>query len=183
MQPSDGTHRRRLLARGGAAALLSIAGGTAGLLSLGGCGFELRRAPVLRFRTLQLTGFRPDSPLAAELRRAVDATPATRVVDSAAQAQVVLQAQIDAREKSVVATTASALVREVQLRARLIYSLRTPDGRQLAPPVELLLSRDMSYNERDALAKEEEEGVLYRAMQSDLVAQVLRRLAALPPLG
>ena len=167
--------RRRLLVQGGAAAGLAAA--------LAGCGFELRRAPVLRFRTLRLAGFRPDSPLAAELRRAVDATPGTRTVDAAAQAQVVLQALVDAREKVVVATTASALVREVQLRARLGYALRTPDGRELAAAVELLLTRDMSYSERDALAKEEEEAFLYRAMQSDIVAQVMRRLAALPPLG
>jgi len=167
--------RRLLLMRGGGAAA-----GLAGLFGAG-CGFELRRAPVLRFRTLQLRGFRADSPLAAELRRAVEATPATRVVDSAAQAQVVLEARLDAREKVVVATTAAALVREVQLRTRLAYALRTPDGRELAPPVELLLTRDMSYNERDALAKEEEEAFLYRAMQGDIVAQVLRRLAALAP--
>ncbi len=171
--------RRRLLRHGSA---LAAAVSAPGLL-LGGCGFELRRAPVLRFRTLQLAGFRPDSPLAAELRRTIDASPTTRVVDSAAQAQVVLQAQLDTREKGVVATTAAALVREVQLRARLVYSLRTPNDRLLAPPVELLLTRDMSYNERDALAKEEEEGFLYRAMQSDLVAQVMRRLAALPAPG
>jgi LPS-assembly lipoprotein len=171
--------RRRLCMQRIAAAGMT---GLAGLLA-GGCGFELRRAPVLRFRGLQLAGFRADSPLAIELRQAVDATPATRVVESAAQAQVVIEAQLDAREKSVVASTAAALVREVQLRARLIYTLRTPGGRVLAPAVELRLTRDMSYDERNALAKEEEEAFLYRAMQSDIVAQVMRRLAALPPLS
>ena len=145
-----------------------------------GCGFELRRAPVLRFRTIKLAGFRPGSPLAEELSRSIAATQTTRVVESTAQAEVVLEAQLDVREKGVVATTASALVREVQLRARFNYALRTPDGRELAAPVEMRLLRDMSYNERDALAKEEEEGFLYRAMQADIAVQVLRRLAALP---
>ena len=147
---------------------------------LAGCGFELRRAPTLRFRTIRLTGFRPGSPLAEELMRNIAASQTTRVVESAAQAEVVLEALLDAREKGVVATTASALVREVQLRARFNYVLRASDGRELAVPVEMRLLRDMSYNERDALAKEEEEGFLYRAMQADIVAQVMRRLAALP---
>ena len=40
----------------------------------------------------------------------------------------------------------------------------------------------MSYNETAALAKEQEEAALYRAMQSDIVAQVMRRLAAVPAL-
>ena len=36
----------------------------------------------------------------------------------------------------------------------------------------------MSYTESAALGKEQEEATLYRAMQTDIVAQVLRRLAA-----
>jgi LPS-assembly lipoprotein len=36
----------------------------------------------------------------------------------------------------------------------------------------------MSYSESVALAKEQEEAALFRAMQSDIVAQVMRRLAA-----
>jgi len=37
----------------------------------------------------------------------------------------------------------------------------------------------MTYSEGVALAKEQEEAMLFRAMQSDIVAQVMRRLAAL----
>ena len=40
----------------------------------------------------------------------------------------------------------------------------------------------MSYNESNALAKEQEETMLYRSMQSDIVEQVMRQLAAVPPL-
>ena len=42
--------------------------GLIGAAALAGCGFELRRAPELRFRTLALAGFGPKSPLAEELR-------------------------------------------------------------------------------------------------------------------
>ena len=69
-------------------------------------------------------------------------------------------------------------MREVQLRVRLGFRLRTPAGRELIAPAEILLARDMSYNESAALAKEHEESLLYRAMQSDIVSQVMRRLAA-----
>jgi len=48
----------------------------------------------------------------------------------------------------------------------------------LIAPDELLLKRDLSYTETAALAKELEEAELYREMQSDVVALVLRRLAA-----
>jgi LPS-assembly lipoprotein len=152
----------------------------AGLAGLAGCGFELRRAPELHFRTLALRGFAARSPLADELRTNINASKTTVVVDSAAQAQVVLEAIADAREKSVVASTSAGQVRELQLRARLNFRLRTPAGKELIPATEILLSRDMSYSETTALAKEQEETFLYRAMQSDIVAQVMRRLAAVP---
>jgi LPS-assembly lipoprotein len=160
---------RRLLLASGAAALA-------------GCGFELRRAPELRFRTIQLLGFKPRSPLAEELRRNIDSSKTTLVVESAAQAQVQLEALTDARERSVVASTAAGQVRELQLRARLNFRVRTPSGKELIPATEILLSRDMSYSETVALAKEQEEALLFRAMQSDIVSQVMRRLAALQSL-
>ena len=51
-------------------------------------------------------------------------------------------------------------------------------GKELIAPTEILQSRDMSYTESAALAKEQEEAALYRAMQTDIVSQVLRRLAS-----
>ena len=73
-------------------------------------------------------------------------------------------------------------MRELQLRARLRFRLLRRDGSELIAPTEIVLTRDMSYSETAALAKEQEEALLYRAMQSDIVAQVLRRLAAVPAL-
>lgn len=156
--------------------------GALGAAALAGCGFELRRAPELRFRSIALAGFKPKSMLADELRRQIGTSTTTVVVDSPAQAQVVLEALTDAREKSVVASTAFGQVRELQLRSRFGFRLRTPAGRELIPATEILLSRDMSYSESAALAKEQEEEALYRSMQNDIAAQVLRRLASVPAL-
>ena len=149
-------------------------------VGLAGCGFELRRAPEFRFRTLQLTGFGPRSPLAAELRAAIDSGTTTKVVDGAAQAQVVLEALTDAREKSVVASSAVGQVTEFQLRARFRFRLRSVAGKDLIAPTEIVQSRDLSYTESATLGKEQEEASLYRAMQTDIVAQVMRRLASVP---
>ena len=150
--------------------------------ALAGCGFELKRAPELRFNTVQLTGFRPRSALAEELRISINASKSTQVVDSVSQAQVIFEAINEAREKSVVASTAAAQVREMQLRTRLNFRLRTVAGKELIPATEILLNRDMSYSESAALAKEHEELLLYRAMQSDIVRQVMRRLASVQVL-
>jgi LPS-assembly lipoprotein len=42
----------------------------------------------------------------------------------------------------------------------------------------LELTRDVSFNDADVLAKESEEQLLYRDMQTDMVQQIMRRLAA-----
>ncbi|MED5621525.1 LPS-assembly lipoprotein LptE [Ideonella sp. BN130291] len=130
----------------------------------------------MSFHSIALKGFERRSPLADELRRSL--ADVAKVTDDAAQAEVVLEALTDTREKSVVASTAAGQVRELQLRVRFRFRLTTPGGRELLPPDELVLSRDMSYNETNALAKEQEENLLYRAMQSDIVNQVMRRVSA-----
>jgi LPS-assembly lipoprotein len=156
-------------------ALLATAAGSA-LATLAGCGFELRRPARLPFSSIALSGFAPRSPLADELRRQLQQQ--VRVLPAPDKADIVLQALDDSREKSVVASTSAAQVREFQLRLKFNFRATTPAGRLLIPRVELLLSRDLSYTEVQALAKESEEVELYREMQADVVAQVLRRLAA-----
>lgn len=147
----------------------------AAAVPLAGCGFALRRVPDLPFQRIALIGFPTRSPLAEELQRQLSAK--VKVVATPAEAEVVLRALTDVREKSVVASTAAAQVREYQLRVRLEFELTTPGGRELIPATELLLTRDMSFSETFALAKEQEEAQLYRAMQGDIVGQVMRRLA------
>lgn len=162
------TTRRHLLI----AAALPLAGPFAG------CGFELRRAPELKFRAIQLANFKRRSPLADELRMNINASTTTVVVEGLAQAQVILEAIEDAREKVVVASGAVGQVTEFQLRERFRFRLRSVNGRELIPETEILQSRDLSYTESAALAKEQEENFLYRAMQTDIVSQVMRRLAS-----
>jgi LPS-assembly lipoprotein len=147
-------------------------------VTLAGCGFELKRPPELNFKTIQLTGFAARSPLAAELKMNIDASPTTRVVEAAKDAQVVLQALGEAREKVVVAQTSSNQIREFELRYRFGFRLRTVAGKDLLPDSEILLKRSLTYSETVALGKEQEEAFLYRAMQSDIVSQVTRRLAS-----
>ncbi len=149
-------------------------------LTLAGCGFALRRAPEMQFQSVQLKGFAANSPLALELRQSIDSSPDTRVVESAAKAQVVLESLTDSRDRGVVGSTATGLVREFELRMHFKFQLRTPGGQELIPPTELTQTRDLSYNEGVALAKQYEEASLFKAMQSDIISQVMRRLAAVP---
>lgn len=148
-----------------------------GGLALSGCGFQLRQPARVSFSSIALVGFARRSQLAEELKRQL--VQQVKVIEAADKVDVVLQALDDVREKSVVASTSSAQVRDLQLRLKFNFRARTPGGRELIPRAELLVQRDLSYSETFALAKEHEEAELFREMQSDVVAQVLRRLASI----
>jgi LPS-assembly lipoprotein len=147
-------------------------------LALSACGFALRQAPTLRFRSIALMGFEPQSQLAIELRRQIGLSRTTQAMVDA-PAEVWLQALSERRDTQVAATTVNGEVRELRLLAALRFTLRSAQGRLLIAPTEISQTRDLSYTENTALAKEQEEAALYRAMVSDIAAQVMRRLAAL----
>lgn len=149
---------------------------------LGGCGFKLRQAPVFAFQTL-VAPLPDSSPLRRELRLALVAV-GLQVWDTLppAGADAVLEVLADQREKSVVGSTAAGQVREFQIRTRFRFRLSTPKGKVLIEDSEILLQRDISYSETLALSKVDEEAQLYRDMQTDIVQQVLRRLASVRSL-
>lgn len=152
--------------------------------SLAGCGFQLRQPPEFAFKSLY-TGVAPTSTLGTELRRNLAAMGNVQLITDAAQAQnaqVILDILQELREKTVVGMNASGQVREFQLRIRIRFRLRTPQGKELIPETELLQQRDLSFNEAVVLAKEAEEAMLYRNMQTDIVQQLMRRLAAVKAL-
>ena len=148
--------------------------------SLGGCGFALRQAPDFAFKTL-FSGLPETSPLGDELRRTLQSTGKVRVISDPrqiAEAEVVLESLSDQRERVIVSTNSAGQVREIVLRTRFRFRLRTPGGVVLIPETELLLEREISFNETAVLANEAEERLLYRDMQNDIVQQLMRRLAA-----
>ena len=121
------------------------------------------------------------SPFANELRRAVARGSGTRIVDDPKAAQATLLVVDDVREKVILSLSGGGRVREYQLRYRVSYRLIDADKRELRPRTQIQLSRDVSYNDNDTLAKESEENLLYRDMQTDAVSQLLRQLQTQAP--
>ena len=151
---------------------------------LAGCGFELRKAPNYAFNTLY-SSIPPVSPFGAKLKRSIESSGQVEVINDPRQierAQVIFDQLFELREKVVVGRTSSGAIREFQLRLRYRFRLRSSNGTELIPDTEILLTRDINFNETGALSKESEEALLYRDMENDLVLQLQRRLAAVRQL-
>lgn len=155
-------------------------------LGLAGCGFELRKAPVFAFKTLSVSGSDAllKSAMINQIRRELRATGTVTVLsaEDAAKADVVLEILGEDRTRFVISTNSAGLVREVQLQLRVRFRLHTPGGKDLLPATEVSQTRDLSFNETNALAKEGEADLLFRDMQSDIAQQLMRRLAAVKEL-
>ncbi|MGR4868835.1 LPS assembly lipoprotein LptE [Variovorax sp. LARHSF232] len=150
---------------------------TGSVLALAGCGFKLRQAPDFAFQTIAMP---TNTAYLNQLHRAIGISGKLKVLPMAEvdQAETVFEVLGETRDRLVLSTNSAGQVREMQLFLRVRFKLRTPAGKELIPPSEMMQSRDITYNETAALAKESEEQLLYRDMVNDIVQQTLRRLAA-----
>lgn len=150
-------------------------------VSLSACGFQLRGSngqSSLPFKTIYL-GVPETSPLGIELKRYIRASGDTETVSDPKAAQAILEVLSETRDKATLSLNTQGRVREYSLYYRVRFRVTDPKGKELLSPTEITLKRDISFNESQVIAKEKEEEMLYRDMQSDVVQQILRRLAAL----
>jgi len=144
--------------------------------ALAGCGFQLRGAAPLPFESLYVPG--AGGGIALDLKRNIQAGTDAKVVDEAKQADAVLQFTREERQKVILSLTATGRVREFQLRYIVAFRVVDNKGNDYVPQSTIELTRDITFNDADVLAKESEEQLLYRDMQNDMVQQIMRRLAA-----
>jgi len=148
----------------------------AAVLLIAACGFQLRGTADLPFVTLYLPG--ATGGIALDLKRNIQAGSATRVVDDPKAAEAQLLFSEETRAKEILALSSAGRVREFRLVYRVRFSVGDGKGGEFLAPSTVTLTRDVTYDDAVALAKETEELLLYRDMQADMVQQIMRRLAA-----
>jgi LPS-assembly lipoprotein len=147
------------------------------LLSLTACGFQLRGSYNLPWDTLYIDA-PANTELYAQIKRNIEASSKTRIVDDPKAAQATLSILRNDQAKNILSLSAYARVREFQLVRTFVYRLVDAKGAELQPPAQIVLQREMTFDDVYILAKEQEEVQIWREMQTDLVQQLLRRLAA-----
>ncbi|GAC1427635.1 MAG: hypothetical protein NVSMB6_27790 [Burkholderiaceae bacterium] len=152
-------------------------------LTLFACGFQLRGSNSqtnLPFRTLYLS-VAETSPLGIELKRNIRGNGGTQIVTDAKSADARLEILGEVRDKEIQSLNSQGRIRQYTLYYRLSFRVLGRADMVLLAPTSIVLKRDISFNESQVLAKESEEALLYRDMQSDLVQQLIRRMAAIKP--
>ena len=149
----------------------------AATLLVAACGFQLRGTATLPFNSIFVEA-PPTSVFATQVRRAVRAGSGTHVTDQRERAEVILQVIREVQEKQILSLSGGGRVSEYELRYRVLFRLTDSKNREHIPASEIVLKRDFTFNDQQALSKEQEEQLLYRDMRSDAVQQLVRRLQA-----
>lgn len=147
-----------------------------GLLSA--CGFALRGAFDFPFSSIYI-GLPETSPLASELKRNLRANGKTLIATDPKEADVQLDVLGETRDKAILSLNSQGRVREYNLLYSFRFRVRNKAGVEVLEPTTISLKRNLTFSEAQVLAKENEEALLFRDMQADLVQQMLRRLAVL----
>ncbi|MEC5162410.1 MULTISPECIES: LPS-assembly lipoprotein LptE [unclassified Janthinobacterium] len=152
-------------------------------LALSACGFHLRGANGsfnLPFATLFIT-LPKLSPLAIDLKRNIRVNGGTEILEARDGADGIIDVLSDpdtTRGKTILSLSNNGRVREYQLSYTIVFRVLDRQGTELLGPTTISLTRPISFNESQLLAKETEEALLYRDMKSDMVQQMMRRIAA-----
>lgn len=150
------------------------------------CGFHLRGSGgnyTLPFRTMYV-GLPESSPLAIDLKRNIRVNGNTVIVGDPKAADGVIEVITDpekTRTKTILSLNSAGRVGEYLLSYNIVFRVKDRSGAELLGPTQITLTRPITFNETQLLAKEQEEALLYRDMQADLVQQMMRRMAAIKP--
>lgn len=150
--------------------------------AVAGCGFQLRgtKSGNLPYKTMYIS-----LPETADVRiwmeRYIKAAGSSEIVDDAKLADATFQQLTDSRQKTILSVNAQGRVREYRLQLNYTFRLVNAKGQVVVAPNEINLSRDITFDDSNVLAKDLEEGLLWRDMNNDLVNQIMRRLSIIKP--
>lgn len=154
----------------------------AGALFLQGCGWQLRgnQAFPPALQSLYLQTARENSDFTRALKRSLKAMD-VNLVSSLTDAPYNLSVSDIHKTTRTLSTTSAAKVNEYALKSSIIFSVKDQQDNPLIAPTQLSVEKSYLYNSSNAVSSYEEEALLRREMQRDLIQQLIRRYRAIKP--
>jgi len=149
------------------------------LLLLASCGFHLQgRQPLPNsFEYTCVDTKDEQTDFVQDLRKALISSGAT-LISTAGSTGATISVHKDELTEKILSVSARNIPTEYELTYKVEFSV-TANGKPLIEHEEISATRDLSFDEAQLLAKEREQEILQEALAHDLVALVMRRLAAL----
>jgi len=148
-------------------------------LVMGGCGFHLRDAAPIsaQVRQIHLASVNPFGDLMRKLRRRLEIAGVDAAAD-ATTAEWLLTIDNEKNTRRALTTTSLITVAEYELLLEVEFRLARGDGKVAIPPTTLTARRIYVLDRTSLAGSSEEEELLKGEMQDEVVATILRRVAA-----
>ena len=146
---------------------------------LAACGFHLQgRQPLpAQFTNTYVETQDEQTDFVQDLRKALIASQ-VNVIRTKGSAGATITVHEDELTERILSVSARNIPTEYELTYRVKFSVLS-EGKTLIDNEEISATRDISFDEAQLLAKEREQEILREALARDLVALVMRLLAAL----
>jgi LPS-assembly lipoprotein len=142
------------------------------------CGFQLRGAYTFPFKTATIESPKASPEFTEQLRRTMVTQGSVTLVEAKDKPQARIRILEVFADKRILSLSSGGKVREFVLEQRIKFDVVDEGDRALLEETTIAATRDFSFSDAQALAKEGEERILRADMQTDLVAQMLRQLQA-----
>jgi LPS-assembly lipoprotein len=151
----------------------------AATLLLAGCGFHLQGSGALPelHRKIHVLTADEVTPFAVELRRAIERSGGT-ITATPGEADTLIRIQKDRSGRRVLSVSATNTPQEYEVFYSVEYSVERA-GKEVLESQPLEITRNMSFDQTQLLAKDREEAILRDAMARDLALLITRRLESL----
>jgi LPS-assembly lipoprotein len=149
------------------------------LAFLSSCGFHLQGRqplpPAFQYTFIDTRDEQTD--FVQDLRKALIASN-VNVIRTRGSSGATISVHDDELTERILSVSARNIPTEYELTYKVKFSV-TSGGKTLIDQEEISATRDITFDEAQLLAKEREQEILREALARDLVALVMRRLAAL----
>lgn len=147
------------------------------LLLLTACGFKLRgQISALPFKSMYVNA--PDGhTIGLEMERMIKTSSTTKLAASPAEADATLDIISAVNDRVILSLSGAGRVRDFNLVYRVVYRVLDHRGVEIVPNTEITLTRILPFLDAQIVAKEAEERLLVKDMQTDALQQIVWRLS------
>lgn len=147
------------------------------LCLLTACGFKLRgQISTLPFKSMYVNA--PDGhTIGIEMERMIKTSSTTKLAASPAEADATLDIISAVNDRAILSLSGGGRVRDFNLIYRVIYRVLDHRGVEIVPNTEITLARILPFLDAQIVAKEAEERLLVKDMQTDALQQIVWRLS------
>ena len=148
------------------------------LAILSACGFRLRGAIDLPYKYAMLNGV-----MSVELRqgltRAIEVGSNVKMTTDPKLADLTINILLEQPSQQILTYNIAGQITGYRLILKVIFNANDKEGNEIIPDSEVYMMRDMDFSITTPLAAELMTAELNASMRADIIAQILRRIAAI----